>query len=81
MASKAYILIEATIGRSRDVARAVQNLKPAVSESYLITGPYDVIAIVEGKDSDDITGIVTTKIHSIPGIARTVTCLAHTERP
>lgn len=72
--SKAYVLIEATIGRSRDVAKAVQELK-AVSESYLITGPYDVVAIIEGKDADDINAIVTTHVHRIPGIARTVTCL------
>ena len=76
MAAKAYILIEATIGRSRDVARAIQALRPAVAESYLITGPYDVVAIIAGKDADTISASVTELIHSIPGIARTVTCLA-----
>ena len=76
MATKAYILIEATIGKSRGVAKAVAGVK-AVSESFLITGPYDVIAIVQGKDADDVSNIVTTQIHHIPGIARTVTCLAH----
>ncbi len=74
MPTRAYILIEATIGKSREVAKAVQAAKPVV-ESYLITGPYDVIAIVQGKDADDITTIVTTQIPRIPGIARTVTCL------
>lgn len=75
MPSKAYILIEATIGKSRDVARALKGVRP-VLESYLITGPYDVIAVVQGKDSEDVSNIVTNQVHTIPGIARTVTCLA-----
>ena len=74
MASKAYVLIEATIGRSREVARAIRGVKE-VTESYIITGPYDIIAIVQGKDADDVNAIVTTQVHKIPGIARTVTCL------
>lgn len=75
MPSKAYILIDATIGKSRDVARALKSVKP-VLEAYLITGPYDVIAVVQGKDSEDVSNIVSNQVHRIPGIVRTVTCLA-----
>jgi len=41
-----------------------------------VTGPYDVIAIIEGETLNDIGDLVTGKIHPITGISRTVTCLA-----
>ncbi|MSQ25588.1 MAG: Lrp/AsnC family transcriptional regulator [Dehalococcoidia bacterium] len=72
---KAYILIEATIGRAREVSRAVKSV-PGVRESYLIMGPYDVVAIVEGLDASAVGNTVTGAIHKVPGISRTVTCLA-----
>ena len=78
VASKAYILTEATIGRSRDVARSVQNLKPAVSESYLITGPYDVIAVLESESLAILSQITVSKIHTVEGVVRTLTCVATT---
>ena len=74
MATKAYILIEATVGKSRDVWKALKEGK-GITESYLITGPYDLVALIDAKDSDEVTTLVTSHIHTIPGIARTVTCL------
>jgi len=41
-----------------------------------VTGPYDVIAIVEGVNLNAVGDLVTGKIHPIAGISRTVTCLA-----
>jgi len=41
-----------------------------------VTGPYDVIAIIEAESLNDIGDLVTGKIHPVPGISRTVTCLA-----
>lgn len=72
--AKGYILIEATVGRARDVARALK-ATPAVKESYLITGPYDLVAIVEAATAEAVSGVVTNHIHQTPGVARTVTCL------
>ena len=75
MASKGYILIEATVGKARDVAQALKGMS-GVRESCLITGPYDLVAIVEGPDANAVSSIVTNRIHSVPGVARTITCLA-----
>ncbi|MGB2799290.1 MAG: Lrp/AsnC ligand binding domain-containing protein [Dehalococcoidia bacterium] len=41
-----------------------------------VTGPYDVIAVLEGKDVNALGDLVTAHIHTISGVARTVTCLA-----
>ena len=40
-----------------------------------VTGPYDVIAIVELDTLNEIGDLVTEHIHPITGITRTVTCL------
>lgn len=72
---RAYILIESTIGKAREVARALDSA-PEISQCYLVTGPYDVIAVIEGHDANEIGSAVTRTVHGIPGVARTVTCLA-----
>ena len=75
MAAKAFVLIETAVGRSKEVVDAIRQLK-GVRSVDTVTGPYDVIAIIEGASLNDIGDLVTAKIHPITGISRTVTCLA-----
>jgi len=75
MAAKAFVLIETAVGRSKEVAAALEQLK-GVKSVDIVTGPYDIIAIMEGESLNDIGDLVTGKIHPITGISRTVTCLA-----
>jgi DNA-binding Lrp family transcriptional regulator len=75
MIAKAFVLIETAVGRNKEVANALKKLNGMKSVD-VVTGPYDIIAIVEGKSLNDIGDLVTGQIHPIPGISRTVTCLA-----
>ena len=75
MKVKAFVLIETAPGKSNAVTAALKQLE-GVKSADLVTGPYDVIAIVEGETLNDVGGLVTGKIHSIEGITRTVICLA-----
>ncbi len=75
MAAKAFVLIETTVGRTNEVATALGQLK-GVKSVNAVTGPYDVIAVIEAETLNDIGDVVTGKIHPIAGISRTVTCLA-----
>ena len=75
MTDKAYVLIETAVGRNKEVANALRKLK-GIKSVDSVTGPYDVIAIIEGESLNDIGDLVTGKIHPIAGISRTVTCLA-----
>jgi len=75
MATKAYILIEAAVGKTREVVSALRDLE-GVRSVDPVTGPYDVIVVAEGKDLNAIGELVTGRIHPIPGVTRTVTCLA-----
>jgi DNA-binding Lrp family transcriptional regulator len=75
MAAKAFVLIETAVGRNKEVAIALEKLK-GIKSVDTVTGPYDIIAIIEGASLNDIGDLVTGKIHPIPGISRTVTCLS-----
>ncbi len=75
MAAKAFVLIETTVGKTRDVVATLGKLG-GVNSVDTVTGPYDIIVILQGESLNDIGDLVTGKIHPIPGISRTVTCLA-----
>jgi len=75
MATKAYILIETAVGKSRDVASGLRKLSD-VETVDPVTGPYDIIAVVNAPDLNAVGDMVTSEIHTIGGIIRTVTCLS-----
>ena len=75
MATKAYILIETSVGKSRDVADSLRSLQ-GVQNVDAVTGPYDIIAVVVAPDLNAVGDLVTSAIHTISGIVRTVTCLS-----
>ena len=75
MAAKAFVLIETAPGKNNEVIAAIRQLE-GVQSVDIVTGPYDIIAIVERETLSDIGDLITGKIHPISGISRTVTCLA-----
>ena len=74
METKAYILIETSVGRTREVANALNNTKEIHSVD-MVTGPYDVIATINATDINTMGSLVTDKMHTLSGIVRTVTCV------
>ena len=75
MATRAYILIETAVGKSRDVVSSLRSLE-GVQTVDAVTGPYDIIAVVAASDLNEVGDLVTSRIHTISGIVRTVTCLS-----
>ena len=74
MTTKAFVLIETAVGKNKEVANKLRQLQGAKSVDT-VTGPYDIILVVEGKTLDEIGELVTVEIHAIPGVSRTVTCI------
>ena len=72
--AKVYVLIQTAVGKNRDVITVMKGL-PGMISADIVTGPYDIIAMLEAKSLSDIGELITGKIHPIPGITRTVTCL------
>ena len=75
MTARAYILIETQVGKSRDVADSLRSLSGVLSVDT-ITGVYDIIALVEAADMIGVANVVTSQIQLIPGVSRTITCVA-----
>jgi DNA-binding Lrp family transcriptional regulator len=75
MATRAYILIETTVGMTRDVSTALRSL-PGAKSVDSVTGPYDLIAVVEAADLNELGDLITERVHTVRGVTRTLTCLA-----
>ena len=75
MGTKAYLLVDTAVGKTRDVAATLRALE-GITSVDVVTGPYDIIAIISGSDMAVVGNIVTEHIHTVPGVVRTVTCVA-----
>ena len=75
MAAKAFILIETSVGNARRVAEMMKGI-PEIEAVDVVTGPFDVIAVVTAEDMAAVADLVTGKIHSAGGVTRTTTCVA-----
>ena len=75
MATKAYLLVETAVGKTRDVAGTLRDLE-GIETVDVVTGPYDIIAVISGADMSVVGNLVTEKIHIVQGVVRTVTCVA-----
>jgi DNA-binding Lrp family transcriptional regulator len=75
MATRAYLLVETAVGKTRDVATTLRNLENVESVD-VVTGPYDIIAVVSAEDMSVVGNVVTDNIHTVTGVVRTVTCVA-----
>ena len=74
MATRAFILIETAVGKTRDVVTSLRQVK-GMKTVEAVTGPYDVVAVIEAADLNAVGETVTQNVHTVPGIVRTITCL------
>jgi DNA-binding Lrp family transcriptional regulator len=74
MLSKAYVLLEAQAGKTDDALLRIRQII-GVKEVSLVTGPYDLILLVEAEDLKTLGRIVNEQIQAIPGVTKTITCV------
>jgi DNA-binding Lrp family transcriptional regulator len=70
---EAYVLIQAEVGRSAEVADAVRKI-PGVRFADVVTGPYDVVVRSEAADIDGLGELIVAKVQAVVGVTRTLTC-------
>jgi len=75
MTSRAFILIQTEGGRAKEVVSALEQLE-GVKSADPVTGPYDVITILEGEGLVDIGDSINGKIKPIPHVSRVVSCMS-----
>ena len=71
---KAYLLIETQTGESNTVLEALKKLNQTVQVDR-VTGPYDIICVIETDSLDSIGNIVRDNIHTMSGVTRTMSCM------
>lgn len=70
---QAYILIQAEIGKSHEIARALAPV-PGVTRVDVVTGPYDVILLVDTDTTAALGDLIYKKVQGMNGVTRTLTC-------
>jgi DNA-binding Lrp family transcriptional regulator len=76
--TRAYVLIESAVGKAKGVAEGVHGLRfpdARIVSVDAVTGPFDVIALLESDDLDKVGRAITDGIQQVDGVQRTTTCL------
>ena len=73
MIATAYVLIKVASGKARQVYDKLSKLE-GIQHVDAITGPYDIISVIQGTDFSAIGKMVIDQIQTIEGITDTVTC-------
>jgi DNA-binding Lrp family transcriptional regulator len=71
MSLRAYIFIEAEQGKTWNIAKELRVLSQ-VKEAHGVSGPYDVIALVETDNLRALGDLLAKKVFSIAGVKRTL---------
>ena len=75
MGTRAFILIETQVGRSREVAAELRSMNGVISAD-VVTGSFDIIALIQTVDMTAMADLVTGQVQGIRGVLRTITCVA-----
>ncbi len=71
---RTYLLIETQVGTSDSVLDSLKSIEQTVQVDR-VTGPYDIICVIETASLDDLGKIVREHVHAIPGVTRTMSCM------
>ena len=74
MATMAYLFLECVRDHARSVLSRLKRI-PGVRDAHIVTGHYDIVAIVEAPEEKALGEAVLSKVQSIPGVHRTTTNL------
>src|SRR2546426_3942268 len=71
----AIVLIEAERSAIAKLGPALADV-PGVAEAYSVTGEFDFVAVLPGKNHEEIADVVASRLSPVPGIVQTHTHLA-----
>lgn len=71
---EAYILITSAIGKVREASKKIKGLDN-VKNVRMVTGPIDLVALVEAEDLSTLTNTVVGGIREIDGVVDTNTAI------
>lgn len=73
--ARVYMLINVLPGKDRDIRDSLRGIK-GVTAADVITGQFDIAAVLEAEDINDIFTGILRKIRKLRGITRTETFIS-----
>jgi DNA-binding Lrp family transcriptional regulator len=73
--TRGYVLINTEVGKASEVVEKLRHI-PGVTMVNVVTGPYDIVAVLEGADTNAIGNLVLNQLHGTPGLKNTTTLIA-----
>jgi DNA-binding Lrp family transcriptional regulator len=74
MPVSAYVLIRTEADKTKGAFESLAKLK-GVKTAHTVTGPFDIILLVEAKTLHELGDVILSKIRGVEGISRTMTCV------
>ncbi len=71
--STAYVFINIAAGTAHEVLHKLDQISN-IAQVDIVTGPYDIIALIQGSDFNQIGSVVMNKVQTIEGIVNSITC-------
>lgn len=72
MSVEAYVFVECEHAKSREVLENIMKIA-GVKDARIVTGPYDLIALVAASNFKVLGDVVISKIQSLNYVKRTLT--------
>jgi DNA-binding Lrp family transcriptional regulator len=74
VSTQAFVLIDVMVGRTKEILKALVGME-GVKSAHAVTGPHDIIALVEGENLKSLSDVVLSQIRGVKGVIRTLTCM------
>lgn len=60
MSTQAFVLIDVMVGRTKEILKALVGME-GVKSAHAVTGPHDIIALVEGENLKSLSDVVLSR--------------------
>jgi len=74
VSTQAFILIDVMVGKTKEILKALVGME-GVKSAHAVTGPHDIIALVEAENLKRLGEVVLSQIRGVKGVVRTLTCM------
>jgi len=72
---RAFVLVNIEASKHYEAFNKIKEIE-GVKEAHIVTGLHDVILLAESNSIKELGELIVKNIQSVPGVSRTVTCIA-----
>ena len=74
MAISAILLVDVTGDHTKSAYKTITRME-GVKATYAVTGPHDIIVLLEAESIEKLGDLILSKIRSIDGVTKTTTSI------